>query len=190
MSVFIHETAIVDQGASIGEGVRIWHFCHIMSEAVIGDHSSLGQNVFVADKVEIGKRNKIQNNVSLYQGVSTGEDVFIGPSVVFTNVINPRSAISRKSEYRTTIIKKGASIGANATIICGITIGQYAFIGAGAVVTRNVKDYQLVKGNPARPSGWMSRHGHKLGFNASGEAICPGTGERYFLIDDECRPEE
>lgn len=190
MSTFIHETAVVDQGASIGEGVRIWHFSHIMPDAVIGDQSSLGQNVFVANKVEIGKRNKIQNNVSVYEGVMTEDDVFIGPSVVFTNVINPRSAVSRKTEYRSTVIREGATIGANATIICGLNIGRYAFIGAGAVVTRDVLDFQLVKGNPARPSGWMSRHGHKLGFNSKGEAICPGTGEIYILKDGKCMPSE
>ncbi len=174
-----HETAIVDDGASIGTGTKIWHFCHVM-KAEIGTNCILGQNVFVANNVRIGNGVKVQNNVSLYEGLSCEDDVFIGPSAVFTNVINPRSSIERKSEYQKTIVRKGASIGANATVICGITIGKYAFVGAGAVVTKDVKDYALVTGNPARQTGWMSEAGGKLIFE-NGEAVCAIDHKKYKL---------
>jgi UDP-2-acetamido-3-amino-2,3-dideoxy-glucuronate N-acetyltransferase len=180
VELFIHPSAIVDQGAQIGASTRIWHFCHICGTARIGDHASLGQNVFVADRVVVGNGVKIQNNVSLYEGVICEDDVFIGPSAVFTNVINPRSGVNRKAEYKTTLIKQGASIGANATIVCGITLGNYCFIGAGAVVTKDVPDFALMIGNPAKQKGWMSKAGQKLEF-AEGEAICPQTGEIYLL---------
>ena len=175
-----HHTAIIDTGARIGNGTRIWHFTHVMAGAVIGDNCVLGQNVFVGNKVVIGNGVKVQNNVSLYEGVICEDEVFIGPSAVFTNVINPRSAIERKTEFKTTRIGKGASIGANATIICGIEIGNYAFIGAGAVVTKNVPAYALVTGNPAKQTGWMSEAGEKLDFN-QGKAICKATGAKYLL---------
>lgn len=178
---FAHPSAIIDAGAVIGEGCKIWHFCHIMSGAVIGAYSSLGQNVFVAATVQLGRGVKVQNNVSIYDGVSCGDEVFLGPSVVFTNVRNPRSAVNRKGEYRPTRVGKGATIGANATIICGNDIGDYAFVGAGAVVTRPVQPYALVLGNPARQRGWMSEAGEKLHFGAEGMAVCPATGTRYRL---------
>ena len=178
---FAHPSAIIDAGAVIGEGCKIWHFCHIMSGAVIGAGSSLGQNVFVAATVQLGRGVKVQNNVSIYDGVTCGDEVFLGPSVVFTNVRNPRSAVDRKGEYRPTRLGKGATIGANATIICGNDIGEYAFVGAGAVVTRPVQPYALVLGNPARQRGWMSEAGEKLHFGAEGMAVCPATGIRYRL---------
>lgn len=178
---FAHETAVIDKGCSIAEGTKIWHFAHIMKDAKIGKNCILGQNVFIGADVTIGNNVKIQNNVSVYTGVSCEDDVFLGPSVVFTNVINPRSAIERKKEFVKTIVGKGATIGANATIICGIRIGKYAFIGAGAVVTKDVPDYALVKGNPARQSGWISEYGHKLSFNKNGIAICNESGELYVL---------
>jgi UDP-2-acetamido-3-amino-2,3-dideoxy-glucuronate N-acetyltransferase len=178
---FAHETAVIDKGCTIGQGTKIWHFSHIMNGCSIGEQCSVGQNVVISPEVIIGNRVKIQNNVSVYTGVTCEDDVFLGPSCVFTNVINPRSAIVRKNEYRTTIVKKGATIGANATIVCGITIGRYAFIGAGAVVTKNIPDYALVMGNPARQTGWMSEYGHKLKFNAEGIAICPESKEEYML---------
>jgi len=178
---FAHETAIVDEGCTIGTGTRIWHFSHIMSGCTIGEQCSIGQNVVISPEVTIGNRVKIQNNVSVYTGVICEDDVFLGPSAVFTNVINPRSAIVRKNEYKPTIVQKGATIGANATIVCGITIGRYAFIGAGAVVTKNIPDYALVVGNPARQSGWMSEYGHKLIFNSKGIAVCPESKEEYVL---------
>ncbi|MBK9329814.1 MAG: N-acetyltransferase [Sphingobacteriales bacterium] len=174
-----HETAVVDDGAAIGHGSKIWHFCHVMN-AVIGNNCILGQNVFVADNVRIGDGVKIQNNVSLYDGVLCEDDVFIGPSAVFTNVINPRGFIERKKEYQKTIVRRGATIGANATILCGVTIGRYAFIGAGAVVTKEVKDYALVTGNPARQTGWMSEAGGKLVFE-DGAATCPIDHKKYKL---------
>lgn len=180
---FVHPSAIIDEGAHIGEGTKIWHFCHVMPGAVIGQNCSLGQNVFVANGVRLGNNVKVQNNVSIYEGVSCEDDVFLGPSMVFTNVINPRSAVNRKTEYLPTLVKKGATIGANATIVCGITIGQYAFIGAGAVVTKDVPPHALVVGNPARLLGWMSRHGHRLHFDEKGMATCPGSGESYQLKD-------
>ena len=178
---FIHHTAVVDEGALIGVGCRVWHFCHICSAAIIGDNCSLGQNVFVADGVVLGRNCKVQNNVSLYAGVCCQDDVFIGPSVVFTNVNNPRSAVPRRNEYQTTLVERGATIGANATIVCGVTIGCFAFIGAGAVVTKNVAPYALLVGNPARQHGWMSEHGQKLMFDNTGFATCSGSGERYQL---------
>jgi UDP-2-acetamido-3-amino-2,3-dideoxy-glucuronate N-acetyltransferase len=178
---FVHETAVVDPGCSIGEGTKIWHFCHIMPNSVIGNNCSLGQNVVIAPGTVLGNNVKIQNNVSVYTGVECEDDVFLGPSVVFTNVINPRSAIVRKNEYKKTLVKKGASIGANATIICGITIGEYAFIGAGAVVTKSVPPYALIVGNPGKQKGWMSEYGHKLHFNEAGIAVCKESGQQYEL---------
>lgn len=176
-----HETAVIDENCQIGEGTRIWHFSHIMSNCTIGDDCSIGQNVVISPDVVIGNRVKIQNNVSVYTGVICEDDVFLGPSAVFTNVINPRSAIVRKNEYKQTLVQKGATIGANATIVCGITIGKYAFIGAGAVVTKNIADYALVVGNPARQTGWMSEFGHKLKFDAEGFAFCPESKDKYRL---------
>ncbi len=177
---YVHPTAIVDDGARIGSDTKIWHFCHVMSGTVIGDRCSLGQNVFTASKVILGNNVKVQNNVSIYEGVICEDDVFLGPSMVFTNVINPRSHVSRKEEYRQTLVKKGASIGANATIVCGVTIGRYAFIGAGAVVTKDVPNYGLIIGNPGRLDGWMSEHGERLHF-AKGLATCNATGDQYQL---------
>ena len=176
-----HETAVIDENCQIGEGTRIWHFSHIMSNCIIGDDCSIGQNVVISPDVVIGNRVKIQNNVSVYTGVICEDDVFLGPSAVFTNVINPRSAIVRKNEYKQTLVQKGATIGANATIVCGITIGKYAFIGAGAVVTKSIADYALVVGNPARKTGWMSEFGHKLKFDAEGFAFCPESKDKYRL---------
>jgi UDP-2-acetamido-3-amino-2,3-dideoxy-glucuronate N-acetyltransferase len=180
-SFFAHETAVIDPGCQIGEGTKIWHFSHIMSNCIIGQQCSIGQNVVISPEVSIGNRVKIQNNVSVYTGVICEDDVFLGPSAVFTNVINPRSAIVRKNEYKQTLVQKGATIGANATIVCGITIGKYAFIGAGAVVTKNIADYSLVVGNPARQTGWMSEYGHKLKFNSEGFAVCPESLDQYRL---------
>lgn len=184
---FAHSTAVLDDGCSIGTGSSIWHFCHIMPGAVIGEKCSLGQNVFVANKVSLGNNVKVQNNVSLYEGVVCEDDVFIGPSAVFTNVINPRSGVSRKNEYQSTVLRKGVTIGANATIICGVEIGRYAFIGAGAVVTKNVPAYALLTGNPARQKGWMSEKGHTLQFDAEGNGVCKGTGEKYQLLNNEVK---
>lgn len=178
---FAHPSAIVDEGCVIGEGTKIWHFSHIMPGCVIGNHCNIGQNVVVSPKVILGNNVRIQNNVSVYEGVICEDDVFLGPSMVFTNVINPRSAVSRKHEYLKTLVKKGASIGANATIVCGNEIGEYAFIGAGAVVTKPVPAYALVVGNPARQTGWMSEYGHKLQFDGDGKAICPESGQEYLL---------
>ena len=179
-----HETAIVDEGASIGDGCKIWHFCHVMN-AQIGKNCSLGQNVFVADNVVLGNNVKVQNNVSVYDGVICEDDVFIGPSVVFTNVINPRSFIERKSEYKKTLVKRGSSIGANATIICGNTIGEFAFLGAGSVITKDVNPYAIMTGNPAKQNGWMSEAGAKLIFE-NGMATCSITNQKYKLENEEC----
>ncbi len=178
---FAHETAVIDEGCKIGKGTKIWHFSHIMTGSEIGENCNIGQNVVVSPGVKLGKNVKVQNNVSIYTGVICDDDVFLGPSMVFTNIINPRSAIIRKDSYLTTIVEKGASIGANSTILCGIIIGRFAFIGAGAVVTKDVKPYSLVVGNPARHTGWMSEFGHKLFFDEKGFAICPESGERYRL---------
>ncbi len=181
---FIHETAVVDAGAVIGSGTKIWHFAHLMSSCSIGSDCSIAQNVFVGSNVIIGNKVKVQNNVSIYTGVICEDEVFLGPSMVFTNVINPRSGVERKNEYLTTLVKRGATIGANATIICGVTIGSYAFIGAGAVVTKSVPDFALVTGNPAKQKGWMSEHGMKLIFNDSGFATCSATGNKYQIINN------
>jgi UDP-2-acetamido-3-amino-2,3-dideoxy-glucuronate N-acetyltransferase len=180
-SYFAHETAVIDAGCVIGNDTKIWHFSHIMPNCIIGQHCSIGQNVVISPEVVIGNRVKIQNNVSVYTGVICEDDVFLGPSAVFTNVINPRSAVIRKNEYRQTLVQKGATIGANATIVCGITLGKYAFIGAGAVVTKNIPDYALVIGNPARQTGWMSEYGHKLKFDPEGFAVCPESKDKYKL---------
>jgi UDP-2-acetamido-3-amino-2,3-dideoxy-glucuronate N-acetyltransferase len=178
---FAHQTAVIDDGCQIGARTRIWHFSHIMSGCSIGNDCSIGQNVVIAPEVRIGNRVKIQNNVSVYTGVICEDDVFLGPSAVFTNVINPRSAIVRKNEYKPTYVRKGATVGANATIVCGITLGEYSFVGAGAVVTKDVAAYALVVGNPARQTGWMSEFGHKLKFNPDGVAICPESQEKYRI---------
>ena len=180
---FAHETAVIDDGCSIGKGTKIWHFTHIMSDSVIGENCNLGQNVVVSPQVKLGKNTKVQNNISIYTGVICEDDVFLGPSMVFTNVFNPRSAVIRKDKYRETYVEKGASIGANATIICGIRIGKYAFIGAGAVVHKDVKPYSLIVGNPGRPIGWMSEFGHRLNFDDNGLAECPESKEKYKLED-------
>lgn len=179
-----HETAIIDEGSVIGAGTKIWHFTHVMSDCVIGERCNLGQNVVVSPGVRLGNNVKVQNNVSIYSGVICEDDVFLGPSMVFTNVINPRSAIARKDQYKETYVEQGASIGANATIICGIRIGKFAFIGAGAVVTKDVAPYELVMGNPARHSGWMSEFGHRLQFNNDGIAECPESKVKYRLTDN------
>ena len=185
MSFFAHPTTVIDEGCQIGTGTKIWHFSHLMTGCVIGDNCTIGQNVFIASKASLGNNVKVQNNVSVYEGVICEDDVFIGPSVVFTNVINPRSSITRKNEYKQTRVKKGASIGANATIICGNEIGEYAFIGAGAVVTKNVPAYALVVGNPAIHTGWISEYGHKLQFEENGKAVCPESGQEYILKNGE-----
>jgi UDP-2-acetamido-3-amino-2,3-dideoxy-glucuronate N-acetyltransferase len=186
-----HETAIVDAGAGIGNGTRIWHFSHVCAGARVGSGCSLGQNVYVGNRVVIGDNVKIQNNVSVYDNVLLEDDVFCGPSMVFTNVINPRSAVSRKDEYLDTRVRRGATLGANCTIVCGVTIGRYAFVGAGAVVTRDVPDFALVTGVPARQFGWMSRNGQRLDLPLRGDglAICPATGERYRLAGGVCSPD-
>ncbi len=183
-----HETAIIDEGARIGAGTRIWHWVHVCGGAVIGEGCSLGQNVFVGNRVRIGDHVKIQNNVSVYDGVTLEDEVFCGPSMVFTNVYNPRSAFARKDEYRPTLVKKGASLGANCTVLCGINIGKYAFIAAGAVVNRNVPAFALMAGVPARHIGWMSRYGERLDLPLAGrgEAVCEHTGDRYRLVDGRC----
>lgn len=178
---FAHETAVIDEGCEIGSGTKIWHFSHIMPGCKLGENCNIGQNVVISPQVVLGRSVKVQNNVSIYTGVVCEDDVFLGPSMVFTNVINPRSAINRKNEYAKTVVKHGASIGANATIVCGHDIGRFAFIGAGAVVTKNVPDYALVIGNPARQTGWMSEYGHKLSFDKNGSATCPESHEKYKL---------
>ncbi|MBP1630999.1 MAG: N-acetyltransferase [Bacteroidetes bacterium] len=181
MDYFAHPSAVIDEGCSIGVGTKIWHFSHIMIGAVLGERCNIGQNVVISPEVILGRNVKVQNNVSIYTGVTCKDDVFLGPSCVFTNVINPRSAVNRKDEYAKTIVGEGASIGANATIVCGHNIGKYAFIGAGSVVTKTIPDYALVVGNPARQTGWMSEYGHKLKFNEEGIAICPESGQEYLL---------
>lgn len=186
-SYFSHESAIIHPDASIGEGTKIWHFSHIMANCKIGKGCNIGQNVVVSPDVALGDNVKVQNNVSIYSGVICEDDVFLGPSMVFTNVINPRSHVVRRGQYAKTIVRKGASIGANATIVCGHEIGEYAFIGAGAVVTKEVLPYALVLGNPARQVGWMSKFGHKLAFNAEGMANCPESGEQYQLNENKLK---
>ena len=181
MQYFAHSTAVIDDNCLIGEGTKIWHFTHIMTGAVIGKNCNLGQNVVIGSRVILGENVRIQNNVSVYEGVICEDDVFLGPSVVLTNVINPRSAISRKNEFKSTLIKRGATIGANATIVCGNEIGSFAFIGAGAVVTKQVLPYALIIGNPGKQAGWMSEFGHKLHFDEEGKAICPESGQEYIL---------
>jgi UDP-2-acetamido-3-amino-2,3-dideoxy-glucuronate N-acetyltransferase len=182
---YAHESAIVDEGCTIGDGTKIWHFSHIMPNCFIGERCNIGQNVVISPDVILGSNVKIQNNVSIYTGVICEDDVFLGPSMVFTNVINPRSAVNRKEQYAKTTVKKGASIGANATIVCGHDIGAFAFIGAGAVVTKNIPDYALVVGNPARQLGWVSEYGHRLKFNDEGIALCPETNQEYKLADNK-----
>lgn len=178
---FAHDTAVVDKGCKIGKGTKIWHFSHIMTGCEIGENCNIGQNVVISPQVKLGSNVKVQNNVSIYTGVICEDDVFLGPAMVFTNILNPRSAVTRKAQYVTTIVEKGASIGANSTIICGNRIGRYSFVGAGAVVTKDVKQYALVVGNPAKHVGWMSEFGHKLIFDNNGLATCPESGERYRL---------
>jgi len=182
---FAHETAVIDTETQIGEGTKIWHFSHIMSHSVIGKNCNIGQNVVVSPNVTLGKNVKVQNNVSIYTGVICEDDVFLGPSMVFTNVTNPRSAVNRRNDYETTLVKKGATIGANSTIVCGVTLGEYCFIGAGAVVTKDVHAYALVVGNPARQIGWMSAYGHRLNFDEDNIAICPESKEKYRLIENK-----
>ncbi len=185
MDYFAHETAIIDAGCTIGNGTKIWHFSHIMPNCILGDNCNIGQNVVVSPDVILGKNVKVQNNVSIYTGVICEDDVFLGPSMVFTNVMNPRSAVNRKNEYLKTVVRKGASIGANATIVCGHDIGEFAFIGAGAVVTKTVAPYALMVGNPARQLGWMSEYGQRLEFNNEGFAICSESGEKYKLENNK-----
>ncbi len=184
---FAHETAVIDEGSNIGKGTKIWHFTHIMPGCIIGEECNIGQNVVISPEVILGRNVKIQNNVSVYTGVVCEDDVFLGPSMVFTNVINPRSHVNRKNEYLQTVVRKGASIGANATVVCGNEIGEYALIGAGAVITKPVKPYALVVGNPARQIGWISKNGHRLEFNQQNIAYCPETGEKYELINDNIK---
>ena len=185
---YAHPTASIDKGAQLGAGTKVWHFCHVMPGAVIGLDCVLGQNVFVGSGAVIGNQVKVQNNVSIYDAVYIEDEVFLGPSMVFTNVINPRSAVERKTEYLPTYVRKGATIGANATIVCGIEIGQFAFIGAGAVVTKDVPAFALVVGNPSRQLGWMSKRGHRLEFDASGSATCPEDGSKYRLSEGSVSP--
>ena len=184
MNYFAHETSVVDEGCQVGEGTKIWHFSHIMSGSRLGERCNIGQNVVVSPGVVLGANVKVQNNVSIYTGVVCDDDVFLGPSCVFTNVINPRSAVNRRSEYAKTHVGKGATIGANATIVCGHDIGAFAFIGAGAVVTKTVPEYALVVGNPARQIGWMSEYGQRLEFDEQGLAVCPERNEKYRLINN------
>jgi len=190
VSYYAHPTAVVDEGSDIGEGVKIWHFSHIMPLSKIGNGCNIGQNVFIASHVVLGRNVKIQNNVSLYEGVICEDDVFIGSSAVFTNVMNPRSDVSRKNNYQKTYLKKGSTIGANATILCGVEIGQYAFVGAGSVVTKSVLPYALMLGNPAKQQGWMSQYGQRLDFDSKGNAVCQESGERYELINNEVKKVE
>lgn len=184
---YAHETAVLDEGCQIGKNTKIWHFTHIMPDAVIGQNCVIGQNVMIANRVTLGDNVKVQNNVSVYEGVTCEDDVFLGPSMVFTNVINPRAFIERKQEFRPTLVRRGATIGANATVICGCTIGKYALVGAGAVVTHNVPDFALVMGNPARVNGWVSEYGHRLDFDEKGIAQCPESGQKYQLSDNQVK---
>jgi len=187
MKYFAHETAVIDEGCTIGDDSKIWHFSHLMPTCVIGERCNIGQNVVVSPRVKLGSNVKVQNNVSLYTGVVCEDDVFLGPSVVFTNILNPRSHVNRKEKYIKTLLHKGASIGANATILCGIEIGEYALIGAGAVITKDVKPYALVVGNPAHQVGWVSNYGHRLHFDKEGHATCPECGEHYTLENERVR---
>jgi len=188
---FVHESSYVDDGAQVGKGAKIWHFCHIMGETRIGEGCNIGQNVFIASHVTLGSNVKVQNNVSIYTGVTVEDDVFLGPSMVFTNVVNPRSHVNRKDEYKPTLVKRGATVGANATIVCGVTLGRYCFIGAGAVVTRNIPDYALVYGNPGRVQGWMCQCGLRLAFEQAGnaeQARCVECGREYRKDGQVVRP--
>ena len=185
--VFIHETAVIDEPCTIGSGSKIWHFSHIMPDSVLGDNCNLGQNVVVSSKVILGNNVKVQNNVSIYTGVICEDDVFLGPSMVFTNIINPRSAVVRRDKYVSTLIKRGASIGANATVICGNTVGEFALIGAGSVITRDIAPYALVVGNPAKQIGWVSEYGNRLVFSESGKATCDESGQEYLLENNSVR---
>ena len=182
---FIHETAVIDEPCSIGAGSKVWHFSHIMKDAVLGNECNLGQNVVISPRVTLGNNVKVQNNVSIYTGVICEDDVFLGPSMVFTNIVNPRSAVVRKDKYVKTLVQKGASIGANATVVCGNTIGSFAMVGAGAVITKDVSPYALVVGNPAKQIGWVSEYGHRLEFDESGKATCEESGQEYLLENDE-----
>ena len=182
---FIHETAVIDEPCSIGAGSKVWHFSHIMKDAVLGNDCNLGQNVVISPRVTLGNNVKVQNNVSIYTGVICEDDVFLGPSMVFTNIVNPRSAVVRKDKYVKTLVQKGASIGANATVVCGHTIGSFAMVGAGAVITKDVSPYALVVGNPARQIGWVSEYGHRLEFDESGKATCEESGQEYLMENDE-----
>ena len=184
MNFFAHPTAVLDEGCSIGNDTKIWHFSHIMPNSIIGEKCNIGQNVVISPDVRLGNNVKVQNNVSIYTGVECEDDVFLGPSMVFTNVINPRSAIARRDQYLKTVVKRGASIGANATIVCGNDLGEYCFIGAGSVVTKEVKPYALIVGNPGRQLGWISKHGHRLEFDTSNRAVCPEGKDTYELKDD------
>ena len=182
---FIHETAVIDEPCSIGVGSKVWHFSHIMKDSILGNECNLGQNVVISPRVTLGNNVKVQNNVSIYTGVICEDDVFLGPSMVFTNIVNPRSAVVRKDKYVKTLVQKGASIGANATVVCGNTIGSFAMVGAGAVITKDVSPYALVVGNPARQIGWVSEYGHRLEFDESGKATCEESGQEYLLENDE-----
>lgn len=184
MSYFVHDSAFIDEGCSIGDHTKIWHFSHVMSDCRIGEYCNIGQNVVISPRVVLGRNVKVQNNVSIYTGVECADDVFLGPSMVFTNVINPRSGVNRRGQYSKTLVKRGASIGANATIVCGHDIGEFAFIGAGAVVTKEVPAYALIVGNPGRQIGWMSEFGHRLEFDIKGFAECSESGENYQLINN------
>ena len=181
---YIHETAVIDEPCSIGLGTKVWHFSHVMKDAVLGNDCNLGQNVVISPRVTLGNNVKVQNNVSIYTGVICEDDVFLGPSMVFTNIVNPRSAVVRRDQYLKTLVKKGASIGANATVVCGNTIGDFAMVGAGAVITKNVSSYALVVGNPAKQIGWVSEYGHRLEFDKSGKAKCEESGQEYLLEND------
>ena len=187
MNYFAHETAVIDEGCTIGDGTKIWHFSHVMPEAIIGANCNIGQNVVISPKVVLGDNVKVQNNVSIYTGVICEDDVFLGPSMVFTNITNPRSAVVRRDKYETTTVRKGASIGANATIVCGNEIGKFAFIGAGAVITKEVPPYALVVGNPGKQIGWMSEYGHQLKFDEQGNASCPESGDSYKLENNQVK---